>query len=108
MTPRIDELDDFERRLAETIAARGADLHRDLATLVAMPTGLNHTPGLDEARAWFEARLAALGADCTLVPGDPRPGWLEVRQAQDDPAAEDAEATAIPPTLVATRRAAKG
>lgn len=101
----LDRLDDFERRLAAVIADRRDDLHRDLAELVAMPTGFGHSPGLDAARSWFESRLAAMGAEVSLIPGDPRPTWLELELVPDDgtPTRPDGSASAIPPTLLARR-----
>ncbi len=102
---RLDGLDDFERRIAAHLADRAAVLHRDLADLVAIPTGFNHTPGLDRTRDWFADRLAVLGASIELVPGDPRPGWLDVMRSPDT---DPPEAASIPPTLVARRPAGDG
>ncbi|HVP73306.1 MAG TPA: M20/M25/M40 family metallo-hydrolase [Phycisphaerales bacterium] len=71
-------LDDLERRVCGVIERRGADMLRDLAAHVAIPTGANFKPGLDEYREAALARLRALGATVTLVAGDPRPEWLEL------------------------------
>ena len=108
---RLDGLDDFERRIAATLADRAGALHQDLADLVAIPTGFNHNDGLDRSRAWFAERLAALGATVELVPGEPRPAWLTVELSPNDSnAATDASdaAASIPPTLVARRPAGDG
>ena len=50
MTIRLDRLDDFERRIAEAVQARDARMREELAAMVAIPTGFNHTPGLDALR----------------------------------------------------------
>jgi glutamate carboxypeptidase len=63
-------------RLASLIAARREEMIADLARHVAIPTGRNHTPGLDTYRAILVARLDALGATPHYCPGDARPDWL--------------------------------
>jgi len=63
-------------RLAQVIARRHDEMVRDLARFVAIPTGKNHTAGLDEFRGIIIDRLAALGATSDLIPGDDRPDWL--------------------------------
>jgi glutamate carboxypeptidase len=80
-------------------------LHRDLAALVAMPTGFNHAAGLDAARRWFAERLDFLGAMIEIVPGDPRPRWLDVVLTPDEGGAETGS---VPPTLIARRRVNDG
>jgi len=107
---RLDRLDDFERRIAATLADRADALHRDLAELVAIPTGFNHTTGLDATRSWFADRLSALGASIERVPGEPRPAWLDVASGPDDGDATPVESgtDAVPPTLVARRPAGDG
>jgi glutamate carboxypeptidase len=69
-------LSDVEHRIARTAAARRVSLLEDLRLHVGIPTGLNHTPGLDETRERLCARLVALGARRQDEPGDPRPAWL--------------------------------
>lgn len=65
-----------EQRLCARIAKRRDELIEQLRRLVAIPTGNNHTPGLDEVRGLLCERLAAIGAEVTVVPGDPKPSWL--------------------------------
>lgn len=65
-----------ERSMCDAIAARRDELVRDLGAHVAIPTGHNNTPGLDEYRGVVTGRLRALGATAELVPGDPKPDWL--------------------------------
>jgi len=62
--------------LCAAIAGRDAEMRADLAAHVAIPTGYNHTPGLDEYRAILTKRLSALGARTETVPGLPRPDWI--------------------------------
>lgn len=63
-------------RLASLISPRRDEMIADLARHVAIPTGHNHTPGLDTYRALLIARLEALGATQQFIPGDQRPDWL--------------------------------
>lgn len=65
-----------EQRLCARIAKRRDELVEQLRRLVAIPTGHNHAPGLDEVRGMLTQRLADLGAEITMVPGDPKPSWL--------------------------------
>lgn len=69
-------LSDPEIRLCEDIGARHDAMLRDLTRYVAIPTGWNHTPGLDEFRGLVLERLHPLGASVRTVPGDPSPDWL--------------------------------
>jgi len=48
----------------------------DLRTLVAIPTGHRHEPGLEETRSILIGRLTALGATPHRVSGDRAPDWL--------------------------------
>ncbi|GJQ30862.1 MAG: hypothetical protein HBSAPP03_27460 [Phycisphaerae bacterium] len=84
----------LETRLRDLIAARRDSMLADLTALVRIPTGYNHAPGLDETRGILTARLAALGASLDLIPGDPKPDWI-------DP---DAFATGSPPSTAVARR----
>lgn len=88
-------MSDLRARLLSDIAARQGVMLRDLAAHVAIPTGHNHTPGLDEYRAVITARLKALGATVELIPGDPRPAWIT-----PDTTDEDASVGPVPPTAV--------
>lgn len=76
----------LEQRLVERVRAARPSIERDLDAWVAIPTGWNHAPGLDELRAILRTRLEAIGGRAELLPG-----------AKDD---EWGEAVAIPPTLV--------
>lgn len=67
-----------ETSLCETIAARSSGLRDQLAEHVGIPTGHNHTPGLDRYRELVTSRLRAIGAAVELLPGQPRPAWLRV------------------------------
>lgn len=69
-------VDAVERRLCEVIAKRDAEMRADLARWVAIPTGHNHTPGLDEQRGILVDRLSRLGARADLIAGAPRPEWI--------------------------------
>jgi glutamate carboxypeptidase len=89
-----------EQRLIDHIARRRDQLVDDLRRHVALPTGRNNTPALDEARGLFTSRLAALGALVSAVPGAPRPDWLDE--------APDPAPGAVPPTAVCSRLSVAG
>lgn len=112
MTTSDERFDDFERRLLARVEQRAEALERDLRTLVGIPTGHNNVDGLDRMRAWFEQRFRDLGAEVELVPGRPRPAWLEIhREPEDAPridGPEPAGDVSIPPTLVARRPVGDG
>jgi len=65
-----------EQRVCEALEKRLDAMLEDLRTVVAIPTGHNHTAGLDEYRDWMIRRLRALGAVAEEIPGEPRPEWL--------------------------------
>ncbi len=88
-----------EHQLCDRIGARAAGLLDDLRRHVAIPTGGNHAPGLDEYRGLLADRLAALGARLETVPADARPQWL-LLPGQADPGPGQ-------PTLVARRPGAR-
>ena len=78
--------DALERDIASRLAARQPAMERELAEFVAIPTGTGHEEGLRRLRAIFRARLAALGAAVSEVPGDPRPAWIvQPGQSHDAP-----------------------
>lgn len=91
-------LSEQEKKLCRLIEQRRSALLEDLRLHVGLPTGMNNTPALDETRERFMARCRALGAECELIPGEPKPAWLD-----------DWRPTAahgpIPPTAVCTRDA---
>jgi len=91
-------MDALEQRLCSLIAARERDLRAELTRHVAIPTGHNHTPGLDEYRSILTQRLANLGANPESYPGDRRPDWIEPPRPQADPAS--GAARIVPPTVV--------
>jgi len=66
----------LEQRLCNWVAAQREPLLADLRLHVGLPTGLNHTAGLDETRERLTARCKALGASVELIPGDARPWWI--------------------------------
>lgn len=88
------ELSQREAQLIRAVARRQPAMLEDLRRWVAIPTGMNHTPGLDELRGIVTSRLEALGARTTLVPGEPAPDWLYGGPAADEP---------VPPTAVCAR-----
>jgi glutamate carboxypeptidase len=88
-----------ESKVATAIAARASALLDDLRLHVALPTGLNNTDALDETRERFTRRLAAIGAQVELIPGDPKPGWLYEPGAGRD----GGGAANIPPTAICRR-----
>lgn len=88
--PRTSE----ETRLCQIIEGRATALLDDLRTYVDIPTGLNHTPGLDETRERLVSRLTALGATFDLVDGVPKPDWL---------LGGESGSGSIPPTAVCRR-----
>lgn len=67
----------------------------DLRRYVNIPTGFNHTPGLDELRGLVTRRCEALGARTEFVPGQPCPAWA--RADRDKPGAPE---SAIPPAAI--------
>ncbi len=86
-------LSSLEERIVRELAGRGGALVEDLRLHVGIATGPGCRAGLDETRERLTARLAALGARVTLVPGDPAPEWLYGARAGAEP----------PPTAVARR-----
>lgn len=93
-------LTDVETRLCEEIASRSEQMTRDLVRFVSIPTGWNHTPGLDELRGLVMDRLRSLGASDRLIPGEPAPGWIWTGVADEAPE------VIIPPTAVCRRAVA--
>ncbi|MFM9958486.1 MAG: M20/M25/M40 family metallo-hydrolase [Phycisphaerales bacterium] len=81
------------------IARRESALREDLRRYVAIPTGFNHTRGLDEFRGLVVGRCEALGARTALVPGTPRPDWLHA----GDEGAADESSYVVPPAAVCSR-----
>lgn len=66
-----------EKDLCRRIEDRGDALLEDLRRHVALPTGHGNAPAIAESRQLLCERAVALGASVELVPGEPRPDWLE-------------------------------
>ncbi len=96
-------LSELEIRLCEEVASRAGAMLDDLARYVAIPTGHNHKPGLDEFRGLVTRRLHTLGASARFLPGDQAPGWLWGSGGSESRASPESE---IPPTVVCERPAA--
>jgi glutamate carboxypeptidase len=92
------ELDRVEQDLLARAAVRERRMREELAEWVAIPTGWGHRAGIDAQRTLIADRLAALGAELRLEPGDPRPEWLAPSHGGDG--------SWIPETLVARRSGA--
>jgi len=90
-------LTEQEQRVCAEIERRADALLDDLRRHVALPTGGGNTDALDESRGLLCARLEALGATTELVPGEPRPDWLELDDHGGD--------RPSPPTAVCRRTA---
>lgn len=87
----------IEQRLCNLIQSKADVLLGQLGAHIAIPTGCNHAPGLDNYRRHIIDRLKALGAEIKLTPGTPAPQWLTLPN--------HTEATvSISPTLLAMRR----
>jgi glutamate carboxypeptidase len=71
-------LSELERQVCAAVSKRESAMRADLAAHVAIPTGGNHAAGLDAYRGIVAQRLTRLGAALEVVPGDPRPEWLEL------------------------------
>lgn len=65
-----------EEQILEATEPRAGDMLRDLGEYVAIPTGGNHQPGLNNYRELLIDRLARIGATAEIVPGKPKPDWL--------------------------------
>jgi len=68
--------DALEREVCAAIDARADSMPAQLAAHVAIPTGWNHQPGLDEYRTILLERLRAIGASVEMLDGRPKPAWL--------------------------------
>ncbi len=82
--------------LTPAIARRTGAMRADLERYVNIPTGFNHTPGLEELRELVTTRCRALGARVELVPGEPRPDWL----VADSQTSKPAPRATIPPAAI--------
>lgn len=85
----------FEQRVVGLIEDRGPSLPTQLAEHVAIPTGYNHTRGLDEYRGILTDRLRGLGAEIELREGVARPEWIGTSGWVDENP---------PPTAICTRK----
>ena len=104
VTSTSPPLDSFETRIRDVLHSRQDRLERDLAELVAIPTGQDHRPGLSRMHDLFADRLRGLGAEVESIPGRARPAWLEIRAEADVDETGDVAPDEPPPTLVATAR----
>lgn len=86
-------------QVCQLIQSREVLLREQLASHVAIPTGYNNTPGLDEYRGVLIDRLRALGAELELIPGTPREPWLNPKGTVSDD---------IPPMAVLRKRTHTG
>lgn len=68
-------LSEFERRAVEHLRGARDSIERDIAAWVAIPTGWNHGPGLDELRAILRRRLEAIGGRAELLAGAESDEW---------------------------------
>jgi len=110
-----EPLSDAERKLTTSIMARWSKLLADLTELVNIPTGRAPHPasveGLNRTRTLIRARLEKLGATCELIPGDPRPPWLDRVGQVSGPSYRVEQVSNLPstppPTLVARQLATK-
>ncbi len=66
----------LEREVCAALEDRAGAMEADLERFVAIPTGHNHAPGLDEFRGAVTERCRALGACVEEVKGDAKPEWL--------------------------------
>lgn len=84
-----------EAAVCAAIARRAGALVEDLRLHVGLPTGGGNHALLDEMRERLADRLRRLGAAEELIPGQPKPAWLN----------ESGEAGRVPPTAVLRRPA---
>lgn len=82
----------------DRVASRAAALLEDLRLHVGMPTGGGNIAALDAERAIFAARLRALGATISKIPGQERPDWLYGQEV----------GPSTPPTMYARRARGAG
>ncbi len=87
------QLSETEHRIAKAIESRSHDLLEDLRLHVSIPTGGNNQSAIEETRERFGIRLQELGAKTHMVPGDPKPEWLQGDQSD----------YYTPPTVVSER-----
>ncbi|MGD9692092.1 MAG: M20/M25/M40 family metallo-hydrolase [Phycisphaerales bacterium] len=69
-------LSSLEKDVCAALGERAANMEADLERYVAIPTGHNHAPGLDEFRKDVTDRCRALRASVEYADGDPKPDWL--------------------------------
>ena len=81
-----------ERRACDIIQDRANFLLEDLKRHVETPTGPGGGDGIKASRAIFTERMNKLGANASLVEGQPRPDWLR-----------GSAADGVPPTAVLER-----
>lgn len=85
-------LNSLEQRVCSVLTARHDAMIADLREAVEIPTKSGYNPGLDTYRTLMQARLEHLGGTSRLIPGDPRPPWIDPDDRGTQPVP--------PPTLV--------
>ncbi len=86
------ELTSEERHACDIIDSKAGFLLEDLKRHVETPTGPGGGDGIKASRAIFTERMKKLGANDSLIEGQPRPGWLR-----------GGAADGVPPTAVLER-----
>jgi len=59
-----------------SLSSRQSAMVETLSAWIAIPTGHNHTLGLDEFRETILGRLRAIGASVSFIDGVPKEAWL--------------------------------
>ena len=93
-------LTSLEQRLRQDIAARESQMRAELVQHIAIPTGHNFTKGLNKYRDLLSHHLKSLGAVIEMIPGLPRPHWLDLPCEQSS-----SLPNSIPPVLIARHNA---
>ena len=82
------KLSNEEQQLVNHIANCADGLFDQLAAYVAIPTGRDYQPGLDDFRQRLINRLETIGGSATLHDGRPRPSWMQSRSKGGQPLAQ--------------------
>jgi glutamate carboxypeptidase len=85
VAPQTRALNTVETQLCEHIARRDDEMRRDLAEHIAIPTGRNHTPGLEQYREILTTRYEKIGAIISMHDGKAKPQWLDASGVFDPP-----------------------
>lgn len=68
----------LQQQVCDDLATRSEVMLRELTEHVAIPTGKGFEPGLNEYRELLITRLSGLAREIDLIPGTPRPEWIDV------------------------------